>query len=78
LQSTLLRNAFERAVEVLGESSKEALLEDLKKHGLFFDDPEITLSKLVHALREVIGQEATELLAERLIIKLDELHSQKK
>ncbi|HEV8404908.1 MAG TPA: hypothetical protein VGQ13_03275 [Nitrososphaera sp.] len=38
-------------------------------------DPEITLSKLVHGIKEILGDEAAELVAERLIIKLDEMHS---
>jgi len=54
------------------------LIEDLKKYGVFSNDPSLTFSKLIDGLREVVGNEATELIAERLIIKLDELYSAQK
>lgn len=78
MQSAILGNAFEIVISILGERTKEALNEDLKKYGVFSNDPNLTFSKLIDGLRKVVGNEATELIAERLIIKLDELHSAQK
>lgn len=78
MQSAILGNAFEIVISILGERTKEALNEDLKKYGVFSNDPSLTFSKLIDGLRKVVGNEATELIAERLIIKLDELHSAQK
>jgi hypothetical protein len=71
----VIRQAFEKTISVLGERTKQTLIEDLSKTGVFLHDPEITLSKLVHGIKEILGDEAAELVAERLIIKLDEMHS---
>jgi len=71
----VLCQAFENSIRILGEPAVAALIEDLNKSGVFLDDPEITLSKLVYGLKKILGDEAAELIAERLILKLDEMHT---
>jgi hypothetical protein len=78
LEHNVIRQAFENTINVLGERTKQTLIEDLTKSGVFLQDPEITLSKLVNGIKEILGDEAAELVAERLIIKLDKMHSMHK
>jgi len=74
-RSELIRQAFEAAVEVLGERSKRSLIEDLNYHNVDLNDPELNLQKLMNALKEILREEAAEMLIERMLIKLDEIES---
>jgi len=74
-RSELISQAFEAAVEVLGERSKRSLIEDLNYHNVDLNDPELNLQKLMNALKEILREEAAEMLIERMLIKLDEIES---
>ena len=74
-RSELISQAFEAAVEVLGERSKRSLIEDLNYHNVDLNDPELNLQKLMNALKEILREEAAEMLIERMLIKLDETES---
>ena len=74
-RSELISQAFEAAVEVLGERSKRSLIEDLNYHNVDLNDPELNLQKLMNALKEILREEAVEMLIERMLIKLDEIES---
>ena len=74
-RSELISQAFEAAVEVLGERSKRSLIEDLNYHNVDLNDPELNLQKLMNALKEILHEEAAEMLVERMLIKLDEIES---
>jgi hypothetical protein len=74
-QSKLIRQAFEFTVAPIGDRSKALLIEDLKYQGVYLDDPELDLEKLVNGLREILRNEPAELIIERMLIKLDEIES---
>ena len=74
-RSELISQAFEAALEVLGERSKRSLIEDLNYHNVDLNDPELNLQKLMNALKEILREEAAEMLIERMLIKLDEIES---
>ena len=73
-QGQIIRQAFENALDALGESSRRALIEDLLNNGVFLNDPEINLIKIMTVLRNLLGDEVADMIAERIIIKLDEMH----
>jgi len=70
-----VRQAFEASISILGERTAKILIEDLRHHGIFLIDPELTLDKIGRGLKELLGHEAAELIMQRVIIKLDELYS---
>ena len=51
------------------------MVEDLKRHGVFLNDPQRTLSKLFNAISNIIGRETAELMIQRILLKLYELNS---
>jgi len=73
--TNLVREAFEKSLKILGESAVAALIEDLKAYGVFLDDPEINFAEIMKGLRQILGDEACDLLAERFFINYDELNS---
>ena len=77
-QGQIIRQAFENALDALGESGRRALIEDLLNNGVFLNDPEINLIKIMTVLRNLLGDEVADMIAERIIIKLDEMHSVQK
>ena len=74
-EGQIIRQAFENALDALGESGRRALIEDLLNNGVFLNDPEINLIKIMTVLRNLLGDEVADMIAERIIIKLDEMHS---
>jgi hypothetical protein len=72
-RSKLIRQAIEGSFDVLGERTKRALIEDLERYGVYLDAQEIDLTKLVQALKEIMGDEASNLILEQLNRKLREL-----
>jgi len=77
-EGQIIRQAFENALDALGESGRRALMEDLLNNGVFLNDPEINLIKIMTVLRNLLGDEVADMIAERIIIKLDEMHSVQK
>ena len=77
-EGQIIRQAFENALDALGESGRRALIEDLLNNGVFLNDPEINLIKIMTVLRNLLGDEVADMIAERIIIKLDEMHSVQK
>ena len=52
-QGQIIRQAFENALDALGESGRRALIEDLLNNGVFLNDPEINLIKIMTVLRNL-------------------------
>lgn len=77
-RSKLIRQAIESSLDVLGAQTKQALIEDLERHGVYLDAPEIDLTKLVQALKEILGDEASNLILELLNRKLRELERRRR
>lgn len=75
---TVLRRAFLESIAILGERSSRALIEDLRRYRVFLYDQSLSLENLARGLAELVGEETAELILERVIIKLDELHSSRK
>jgi hypothetical protein len=73
----LIRQAFDSSVGVLGERSKQLLIEDLKYHDVYLNDPDLNLQKLMKALKAILREEPAEMIIERIMIKLDELEDNK-
>lgn len=66
--------ALDRTLDMIGKSSKEALLYHLENHyGIVPGRKEVSLTQLQDALRNLFGESVAELLLEALMIKLDEL-----
>jgi hypothetical protein len=59
----------------LGERASRILIEDLRRNGVFLTDPYLTLEKIARGLKDIIGLEATEVIIQRVMIKLDELYN---
>lgn len=55
---------------MLCERACRALIEDLERHSVHLDG--VTLEKLAGTLRHVIGDEATDIIMQEVIIRLDE------
>jgi hypothetical protein len=70
-----VRQAFEDCIQVLGERTARILVEDLRRNGVFLTDPYLTLDKIALGLKDIIGFEATEVIIQRVMIKLDEFYS---
>ena len=71
----MVRQAFRKSIEILGDPAVVALIKDLEAYGVFLDDPEINFAEIMRGLRQILGNEACELIAERFFLKYDELHS---
>lgn len=69
----LIRQALAASIEVLGERGSRALIEDLQRHGIFMD--KLTLKKLMMGLRDVLGDEAADIIMQEVLIRLDEMYS---
>ena len=74
-EKNLVQQAFRKSIEVLGEPAVGALIEDLKAFGVLVNDPEINFADIMKGLREILGDEACNLIAERFFLAYDELHS---
>lgn len=72
-RSKLIRQAFETSLDVLGAPTKQALIEDLERYGIYMNDPQFNLPQLEQGLKQRMGDEATGLILERVNRKLDEL-----
>lgn len=66
--------ALDRTLDVIGKSSKDALLYHLENdYGITPGRNEVSLTQLQDALRSLFGESVAELLLEALLIKMDEL-----
>ena len=74
----MIHQAFNLVFDRVGERTKRALMEDLHRQGVYFNDPDLTLSKLSKGIEYVLGREATEIIIEQMIIKLDELQEKRR
>ena len=72
-QYSIIREAFLESIKVLGKNGVMAIIEDLQRHDVFLDDPEFSLVKLHRALKQVVGDEVSTIIIERLLIELDRL-----
>jgi len=72
-QYSIIRKAFLESIKVLGKNGVMAIVEDLQRHDVFLDDPEFSLVKLHRALKQVVGDEVSTIIIERLLIELDRL-----
>jgi hypothetical protein len=71
-----IHRAFEDALQVLGESGIRLLMTDLEFLCAYSRSmPFISLGGLMVGLREVLGDEAAEMIMERIIVRLDALYS---
>jgi hypothetical protein len=75
-RAELISRAFAASIEVLGERACRALVEDLQRHGVYLDN--VTLERLAAGLRNVMGDEATDLIMQEVFLRLDEMHSSQK
>jgi hypothetical protein len=69
----LVRHAFEKSISILGKRSARDLFEDLGHSGV--DLSSFTLENLSDGPKILLGEEATEIVLEDVIVKLDELCS---
>jgi hypothetical protein len=74
-ESRLIVQAFEAAIQPLGERGSRYVLADLPYHGVFLNDPELTLERLVMGINSLFSSDTGRLLLEQVIIELDRLSS---
>ena len=73
-----LREAFEYAVDILGENMKMAMLRELRARiGVDFSEPTLTILRLHEALAVLYGETVAEMITESMIVRLDEMIEQK-
>jgi hypothetical protein len=72
-RSELIYRAFATSIEVLGERACRALIEDLEWNYIDLDN--VTLERLAAGLRHIMGDEATDILLQEVMIRLDEMCS---
>jgi hypothetical protein len=75
-RTELISQAFAASIEVLGERACRALVKDLQRHGVHLDN--VTLERLAAGLRNVMGDEATDLIMQEVFIRLDKMSSARK
>jgi hypothetical protein len=71
----LLRKAFLASIDILGESGKAVMRQDLHLIGVDIYEPDLTLTKLWSGIKAILGQEAAEVMLERVLVKLDQFYS---
>ena len=74
-RSELIREAFMDSIAVLGERACRALVEDLQRIGVFMHN--ISLDRLSAGLRDMLGDEAADIILQEVMLKLDKIYSSK-
>ena len=72
-----LRKAFEDAITVLGESTKQSMIYELTAQaGLNFADGSLTAAKLHEGLALLYGKDTADIILEEVLLKIDRVASQ--
>ena len=72
-----VQRAFEDSIKALGDSGVRTLISDLQIYGAYSADSKlISLVGLMDGLRAMLGDEAAEMIMERVMVKMDALHSE--
>jgi len=75
--SSDISEAFAESLEDFGTTGKAALVSNLQRRGVFLDDKRISLKMLYEVLVELLGEQATEMVMESVIIAMDKFHSER-
>lgn len=68
-----MRQAFEDAITVLGESAKQSMMyERTVQAGVNFDDGSLTVAKLHEGLVLLYGKDTADILVEDVLLKMDQ------
>ena len=73
-EAHVIRQVFLETIDVLGDRAVRAIIEDLQRYHVFLYDQNLSLRDLASGLREMMGEETTQFLIERIYLKLDELY----
>jgi hypothetical protein len=73
LDESVLRRAFEDTLDILGHRMKASVIYDLENSGEYRMDVEFSLEKIARGMNRLFGEEATEIILERMFLKMDEL-----
>jgi len=73
----ILRDAFEGTLDILGESGKRALIQELEQYGAYsiHNDSYLSLWNIGKGLKELFNEEIAELVMEGVMIRMDKLYS---
>jgi hypothetical protein len=73
----IVREAIESTLDIMGYSGRDAILYDLEQQGAYSreNDKYISLWDVGDGLRNLFGQEASEMIMERIILRMDKLSS---
>jgi hypothetical protein len=82
-QRLLVADAFNEALDILGQPSKNALLFHLQEHSISLDNDDksggsFTLEQLYSALQTTLGTGGADLIMESVRLKMDELANKSK
>lgn len=75
--SANIRQAFETTITVFGERLAQGLIEEMATNGIYLNDPYLSFDKLAFGLERIMGFEASQLIVERVITRLDEMYNEK-
>ena len=73
----VIAQAFKSTIEVLGATSAELLIHNLKHYGVYFDNASFDLQQMSNAISDILGEEAARLIYERFNSELNRLTSHK-
>jgi len=69
----VIAQAFNNSIQVLGPTSVDLLIHNLKHYGVYFDNPSFDLQQMSNAIGDILGEEAASLIYERFNLELNRL-----
>ncbi len=75
LDSGFAKRALLDSIEIMGDRGRAAFVEDLQLRGLDLDDKKLSLSEIALTMRSMFGDEITDIVMQRVMIRLDEMCS---
>jgi hypothetical protein len=56
---------------MIGENNAQLLNQKLALHGVFLEDPELTLEKVAYGINQVMGVNVAEFIIDKILLQLD-------
>ncbi len=75
LDARLVKRVFLESIEIMGKDGKRIFLEELQVKGLDLDESKFSFTSLTTVLRKVFGDDATDVITQNIMFKIDEMCS---
>jgi hypothetical protein len=72
---SMIGRALMESLDGLGEAGRQVIISNMQRRGLFLEDSKISLPMLRNILIELLGEQATDVLMEQIVVALDGLHN---